>query len=123
MSYTDQEIAAELLREIRLRERVYPRQIQTGKLSQQEADRFIQILRQAQLEYVRKFMPDLLPGEPRSPQWTEHTRELVLKVKAEVDALRRQSNVDQHRLWRLECTSGRLILLSEILDYAARNHP
>ncbi len=123
MSYTDQEIAAELLREIRLRERVYPRQIQTGKLDQQQADRQIQILRQAQLEYVRKFMPDLVPGEPRSPQWTEHTRELVLRLKADVDALRRQTEIDPHRLWRMEFSGGRLNLLCEVLEYAARNHP
>jgi len=49
--YTDAEVVRELAREIAMRRALYPHQVKTGKLTQEESDRRINILLQLAREH------------------------------------------------------------------------
>jgi hypothetical protein len=51
MTFTNAEKAAEAGREMRLRERVYPNQVQRGKMKQPDADRHLAIMREIAADY------------------------------------------------------------------------
>lgn len=50
-TFSASEIAEELEREVRMRERVYPRQVASGHMSQESADRRLAIMRAAARDY------------------------------------------------------------------------
>jgi hypothetical protein len=50
-AFSASEIAQELEREVRMRERVYPRQVEEGKMSQPLADRRLAIMAAAAADY------------------------------------------------------------------------
>lgn len=60
-TFSASEIAEELEREVRMREMVYPRQVASGRMSQESADRRLAILRVA----ARDYRAEATAKEPR----------------------------------------------------------
>lgn len=58
-TYTPEQIARELERELRMRESVYPGWIDAGRVSRDQAEVQIGIMRQLLAEYRAKISPDL----------------------------------------------------------------
>lgn len=60
MSYTAQEKHREIMREMKLRQQLYPRWVETGKLSRKDADHQIDILKAIAADYATQMQREQL---------------------------------------------------------------